>query len=228
MTFLQLVQKLRQECGVSGTGPVTTVNQIGEYKRLVDWIVDAWLEIQGLHPDWKFLRTSTSWTTTLGQYAYTPVQCGIPADTFGSWVRHEMRQYNTAAGLRSELPVYHMAYDRWRRQYNLGGLRDQLGPPREYAVAPDQSLVLGPAPLAGYTMTGDYYRAPVTLSLNADIPALPPGFNHMIIVYAAKMKYGAHEAAPEVYAEGERAYLPLLSRLEVGQLEEIGISGALC
>lgn len=228
MTFLQLVQKLRQECGVSGTGPVTTIAQVGEYKLLVDWIVDAWLEIQGLHPDWKFLRTSTSWTTIADQYAYTPLQCGIAADTFGSWVRHEMRQYNTAAGLLSEMPVYHMAYDRWRRTYNLGGLRSQRSMPLNYAVAPDQSLVLGPTPTAGYTMTGDYYRAPVTFAANGDIPALPPGFNHMIIVYAAKMKYAAHESAPEVYAEAERLYLPLLSRLEVGQLEEIGISGALC
>ncbi|MBF0260291.1 MAG: hypothetical protein HQL97_00465 [Magnetococcales bacterium] len=228
MTFLQLVQRLRQECGVSGTGPVTTIAQVGEYKRLVDWIVEAWLEIQGLRPDWKFLRTSTSWATIADQYAYTPLQCGIAADTFGAWVRHEMRQYNTAAGLRSEMPVYYMPYDRWRRQYNLGGLRDHAGPPREFAVAPDQSLVLGPKPPVGYTMTGDYYKAPVTLTLNADVPALPPGFSHMIIVYAAMMKYAAYESSAEVYAEGERGYTPLLCRLEVGQLEEITLQGTLC
>lgn len=228
MTFLQLAQKLRQECGVSGNGPVTVVGQVGEYKRLVDWIADAWEEIQGLHPDWKFLRTSTSWTTTLDQYAYTPLQCGIAAGTFGSWVRHEMRQYSTAVGLASEMPVGYMPYEQWRRQYNLGALRNQRSMPMRYAVAPDQSLVLGPTPLAGYTVTGDYYRAPIILSANADVPALPPGFSHMLIVYAAMMKYAAYESSAEVYAEGERGYTPLLCRLEVGQLEEITLQGTLC
>lgn len=207
---------------------MTVVAQVGEYKRLVDWVADAWDDIQGLHPDWKFLRLSTSWTTTLGQYAYTPTQCNIPVDTFGCWVRHEMRQYSTAVGLASEMPVHYMTYERWRRQYNIGALRDQRTMPMNFAVAPDQSVVLGPTPLAGYTLTGDYYRSPIILAANGDIPALPPGFSHLIIVHAAKMKYAAYEAAPEVYAEAERAYNSLLCRLEVGQLNEITMQGALC
>ena len=36
LSFLQMVQRLRQEAGVSGNGPVTVASQSGEYKRLVE------------------------------------------------------------------------------------------------------------------------------------------------------------------------------------------------
>lgn len=228
MTFLQLAQRLRQECGVSGTGPSTVLAQTGEYRRLVDWIATAWFEIQSLHQDWKFLRLSTSWTTTLGQYSYTPVQCGITADTFGRWILEEFRQYHTATGTQSEMPVYHIPYPTWRQRYNIGALRDQRTQPMEFAVAPSDAIVLGPPPLAGYTVTGDYYRSPILLAADLDVPALPAKHDHMIIVYKAMMSYGAHESDPSVYANGERSYNRLFCRLELDQLPPISMGGALC
>jgi len=35
MNFLQLAQRVRQEAGISGDGPVSVVNQTGEMKRVV-------------------------------------------------------------------------------------------------------------------------------------------------------------------------------------------------
>lgn len=228
MTYLQLAQRLRQECGVTGTGPSAVTSQTGEYRRLVDWIATSWFEIQSLHQDWKFLRLSASWTTILGQYSYTPVQCGITADTFGKWIEEEARQYLTATGTASEMPVWPISYALWRQRYNLGAMRDQRAQPMEFAIAPNDSIVLGPPPLAGYTVTCDYYRSPILLAADADVPALPAKHDPLIIVYCAMMKYGAHESDPSVYANGERNYNRMLSRLELDQLPGISLGGALC
>ena len=66
MTFLQLVQRTRRECGIAGSGPTTTVNQSGEMARLVDWVQQSWVEIQEEQPDWDFLRNQVSFLTQHG------------------------------------------------------------------------------------------------------------------------------------------------------------------
>ena len=55
-TYLQLCQKLRQECEVGGTGPSAVTGQTGELARLVTWIADAYTELQQEY-DWLWLRS---------------------------------------------------------------------------------------------------------------------------------------------------------------------------
>src|SRR5574340_10265 len=214
MTFLQLAQRLRQECGVSGVGPTAVTGQTGEMKRLVDWIASAWTEIQELHPDWKFLRLTASWAAVDGQLEYTTAQCGVTAGTFGSWIRDSFRTYVTATGTSSEMFLFWMPYTVWRNTWKFGANRSVKSRPAQFTITPDDSIGLGPAAASGYTMSGDYYRSSVTLAADSDVPALPTKHSPMIIVYLAMMKYGAHESAPEVYATGEKEYKRLLARLE--------------
>ena len=58
MNFLQLVNQLRVECGVSGPPLTTVAGQIAgsENARMVSWIQQAWIDIQTSKEDWLFLR----------------------------------------------------------------------------------------------------------------------------------------------------------------------------
>lgn len=90
-TFLGLVQRLRQESGASGTGPVSTIGQTGELNRMVNWINDAWMDIQSLHQNWQFLRSTCSFPTVNAQAIYSPVQCN--ASDLGMWDLETFRNY---------------------------------------------------------------------------------------------------------------------------------------
>lgn len=80
--FLQLCQKLRQEAGIAGNGPLTTVGQSGELGRLVDWIQQGYNDIQEKHEDWDFLRYDFSLPLTIGQSIYPRNINGTnPSDT---------------------------------------------------------------------------------------------------------------------------------------------------
>lgn len=224
MNFLELCQRTERECGVASQ-LTTTINQSGNHKLIVDWVNDAWNDIQTIHQDWEWLRQSTSFVTVDGQAAYTPIQCGI-ASGFGLWARDTFRCYNTVAGINSEIPMHYVSYEYWRDTYQLGAQRDMRGQPVCISITPSKSIALGSTPSAGYTITGDYYKAPVVLAADADIPEMPSQF-HMAIVWKACMSYGAFEAAPEVFQRGEVEFGKLKRRLERDRMPEMQFAGAL-
>ena len=72
-TFLELVNDLRRECSVAGTGLSSVVDQTGESQRLVRWINQAHEEIQGKYFDWRFLRGISTFDTVAGvDVVYAP------------------------------------------------------------------------------------------------------------------------------------------------------------
>ena len=82
------------------------------------------------------------------------------------------------------------------------------------------------AEVAGYTITGDYFKVASELAATTDIPALPTQF-HMAIVYRAILKYAGFEAAPEAKQEAKENYGPLIAALSADQLPEMMLAGAL-
>ncbi len=219
--FLALAQRVRQDSGVSGTGPTTVLSQVGELKRIVDWTADAWVFIQQLHQDWKFLRLAASWDSVDGQATYTPAECGIAAGTFSKWVPWQemtFRTYLTATGTNGEIHLNYIPYPVWLNTWQYNANRNVKSQPVEYTILPDKSIGFGPKPPAGYTFTAHYYRSPILLAADADIPALPDNHSSYLIVARALMSYGAIESAPEVYALGKGTYDSLIRALERDQL----------
>ena len=107
MNFLSLCQRGLSECGEQGS-MTTTSGAIGSHARIVNWIGDAWNEIQTAHDDWDWLRSSSilgggiSFTTTSGLATY-PLgtgagTVGVLADNFGKWDRETFRCFTTTAG----------------------------------------------------------------------------------------------------------------------------------
>ena len=227
MNYLQLCQRTARECGVSGSGPASVLNQVGELSRIVAWVATAHMDIETAHTDWGWMKRDVSFITVAGQAEYAAEggagTCGITAGTFGVWsgTKYRFRNYNTVDGNIGEIEMGWVTYDVWRDIYSYGATRYVQTRPMDVAFAPDQTtLCLGPYPAVGYTVTGQYYRAPLALAADADTPEYPVQF-HMMVVYKAMMYYGMYEAAPEVYNRGEMEFAKMMARLDAMRLPEM-------
>ena len=226
-TFLELTQRLFQECQLPGTGPATVVGATGQTFDLFAWVSQACKEIDELHEDWAYLLThpGVSFTTVAGQQLYTPTQAGVTVGDVGQWCRETFRNYLTSSGYPSEIEMTWMPYDDWLRTEKMGVLRTTQVRPMVFTITPNKSIGLQ-CPLTGYTVIGDYYRIPSVLEDDSDEPLIPQRYR-MAIVYRAMMAYGAEENAPEVYNEGEKNYKLQLAAMSRTQLPSISAMGAL-
>ncbi len=213
MTYLQLVQRLAQECGAAGA-PVTVVGQTGEYKRLVDWTKTAWDAIQSKFHDWDWLRASFSFTTVANQSDYTSTEAGI-ASRFGRWDLDYIKIYRTSEGVATEQKLDKIDYLEYRDYYTTGTVDASM--PIRCCALPNQKLALGPKPEStGYTVRGDYFKSPQALAVDADTPELPEQF-HEAIVWRAMMLYARYEGAPEIYQDAAINFSQRMAELTMDQ-----------
>lgn len=236
MNLLSLVQRLGTECGVSGA-ITTTDGLIGSQARLLNWIGTAWTELQTDHSDWDWMRSSNllgagaSFTTVGGQSSYPlgtgASTCGIDPTLFGKWDRETFRNYTTSVGFTNEMFLDYIPYDTYRDSYMLGAMRNVQTRPVAFAIGPDKSICLGPPPNDQYTITGDYFVAPVAMVNDTDVPIGLPLQWHMDIVYRAMMSYAGYESAPEVFQRGATQHALLLAQMEVGYTPEMTFGGSL-
>lgn len=230
MQYIELAQRLRRKCRVSGSGPNAITGQTEEYARLLDWVNEAWMLIQRKHEqDWNFLRANCQANTINGQANYGAVEFGLP-DLGRFALNYEtgdsFRVYNTAQGTASETFMEAIDYDDWRDRFLIGSLRNSYMQPDSVAIGPDGTLFCGPIPSAGWTIIGEYYRVPSEMSTSSSTPSLPAQY-HMAIVYRAMMLYGASEAAAEVYTDGQNAFDQIMREIERTQLPRIRLGGSL-
>ncbi len=224
MSLLQLMQRLHREARISGAAPSTIASPNAETARLLDWINDAWRDIQMLRENWQWMRATCSFPTVLGKATYSAADIGL-AD-WGNWTLDTWRSYNTEAGIRGECFMVPREYENWRDIWQFGANRQSFSQPIEFTVTPDKSIGLGPVPLAGYTITGDYFRAPSLLAVETDVPTLPARF-HMAIIWRALVHYGFSEAAPEVLGRAEKELNRLMRMLTTNQQPMLMLGGAL-
>ena len=207
MNFLQIAQLVRQECGIGGSGtPASVVDQTGEMKRVIDWVIQADLYVQALNQDWKFLWKEFSIPTVIGQAAYSKPSDFDEWDKMSFWL-----DYTTD----DNTPLNYVDYLEWRQRLRAGVKENE--PPTRIVIKPDDSLVLDSPPDKIYTLTADYYRKPIALAANDDEPPYPSRY-HRIIVARAKRMYAVYEDAPEILTDAEDEYKNLLMRLESSQI----------
>lgn len=215
MTFLEIVQRLQLEAAVSGTIS-TLANATGETLRLKTWAQQGYQDLQNARFNWEYLRSSqllgqgVSFTTVAGQGVYDlgtgAGTVGVAANGFGSWVKYSFRDQTTTSGVQDQYMLAHIEYDAWRDAYAFGALLTVQTRPVAIAVGPNNSLCLGPFPTAAYTITGDYYLAPMTLTNDADEPTNIPEQFQISIVWKALWYYGMYESAPEVVGRATQSY----------------------
>lgn len=225
MNYLELVRKLRQECGIPGA--ITTVqNQTGEAKRCADWVKDAWLEIQGRSDVWDFLRAEFTMPIPGGTGEILPAAATFtPTGTWKSWHKETFRLYRTALGIADEQYFVEWDYQVFRNTYRYN--QQTPGRPAVFAErARDSAIMLGPVPDEACTLVGEAQLAPIELTADTDTPAIDAGL-HLVIVYKAMEYYALYEGASEVLARSERGMSRLMPQLERKYLPEITLGDPL-
>ena len=220
MNYLDLINSARTECGSAGAPITGLTGWNAETTRIAKWINDSWVEVQSAKEDWEFMRSPFQFSLTAQKQSYTPTEAGV-VSTFKNWKRDSFRASSPGANYADEQPMNFMEYTTFRNLYQYANMRTTYARPVVVSIAPPgKSLAFGSIPDQAYVITGEMYTKPTKLVTATDEPIIPDDF-HMLIVYKAMMKYGAFEAAPEVYARGEKSAKYLMQRLEIDQLPTI-------
>lgn len=221
MTFLELVQRLSSEAGISGTGPSAVTGQTGLNLRLVNWTISAWNDIQQRRNDWLWMRGDFSFPTVAAQAEYTSTEAGI-TERFRSWDLQSVKVYRSS--ISDETKLDYLPYEMWRDIYLVG--QRTPGRPVNVTQTPDKKLGLGHFPDAVYTITGKYRKSPQVLAADADEPEFDVEY-HDSIWYRALMKYARFYAAAEIYDDAKTEYLNIMTKLENEQAPEFYLGGTL-
>lgn len=206
MNYLQLCQKLRQEVGGSGNGPSTVLSQTGENRLYVDWINDAWIEIQNKREKWRFMWKQGSITLQPNTQVYS-----MPVD---------FKEFDDGSIFIDDRRVVPLHYDELRNR----SLQPNQMSPRFFSLLPNGQLKIDTLPDQAYEMRFDYFQKAQSLSANTDIPSIPSEY-HMLIVYLAMKAYGGYENAMEVYQRADTQYDEMLMSVERTELPELILAG---
>ena len=218
MTFLQLCQRLRQEVAATGVGPVTVLNQTGEYKRIVDWLAEADEDIQREHDEWRFMVGTFQINTTVGVGSYSAADCVTPITDLRKWKERRIKCYLLAAGVTDEQLIPYIDYDEWYRRFGTGPQSNSR--PMFWTYGNDMELLIGPPPADVYRISGEYQKVVSTLVDDDDVPNYPAEFQ-MLAVHLARVKYGTYTGASEQIQEGDRLYRKMLSQMRRTQMPRL-------
>jgi hypothetical protein len=211
MTFLEICQRLRLEAGISGSGPITVINQVGELEKVVKWVLSAYESVQNKYATWKFLQTSFSFPTIIDTQAYTPASVSL--DELATWKFDKENDLTIYSSVSDEQYLTYVPWDDFQGAYMFGSARTESERPSVVTIKPDNSMLLWPIPNEIYTVTGEYFKKAQAMTENTDTPIIPSQ-HHMIIVWRALMYYGAFAAATEKYAHGQNEHRKILRKME--------------
>ena len=213
MNFLQLCQTVREKCGAAGTGPSTVVAQSGESLRIVNWVNEAWLDVQNRH-NWDFMRADFSFDTVAGRQDYKPADSspGPALADHKIWWPKTFRCYLKSAGVATIQYLPDEEYQWFRDVYQFNPLaqgRPTCWAPRKA----DRAILLGLIPDDVYTITGQYQKVGAKMTVaDASTPTGLPEELMYLIVFRAMQKYATYEAAMEVMAEATKEFKVLLGQ----------------
>ena len=198
MTYLELVNDFLIETGMED--PIATVTgQIDDGGQAVQWVRDAWTEIQR-GEKWAFRWAEGSFDTVPGQKLYSPANAG---DTF-----------DRTAFFNQSTKIPMLIGDYSELKY-----RDDEGEPTMVSIRPDRKLSLYYVPNDVYTIDYAYWAAPTALLDDGDIPSIDPSY-HKAIVWKAITNY-AREQGKEwngLYVAANREYNSIYSDMLIEHL----------
>jgi hypothetical protein len=229
MTYLELVQMTVQQSGtIQGVKPPTVAGQVDRLKQFVDFVREAYLDIQNSHRMWRWLLSRFIGQTVVGQRfylgtAFTDERDTVPVTRFSQWgFKGDMSDaglssYTASIGPADEGPLRFLDIDRF---YETQGRGVQTpGKPQFYTVDNQNRLVLSPIPDAVYTLRGKYRKSAQVLTADSDVPEMPVDF-HTLIKDAALCYVEAFDEGPRIPVYRLRM-LPNWSMLEANQLPQV-------
>lgn len=217
MNFLEIAKRVTKECGISGDGPNSVAAQSGMNAKVVNWVRDAFNEIQGSNEEWDFDWAMTTQVLVAGKERYDPIgDWGLEHKSF---VKRGTYVYRTVDGPHAK---HWPEFIGWQDFRELR-LPDVRGIPVYASVAPDGSLYLYPIPDDGITAVVEYFREPQVLADNLDVPRLPVRY-HMAIVWRAVMFFCASEENPALMQSATQNFRNIMRRLSVLELPDMDMA----
>lgn len=198
MNRLALVNRLIAESGSSGLALGSTLNQKGDALNFVNWIDDAWLEIQGLL-NWPSLWEDASVTIAAG------------ASTAAGTLAH--KRYQQDSGRVGGGFITFLPWDRFRVRYPTVTPGASI---TAWTVRPDRSIAVNAQVTEDTVLQVERYRMPGRFAADDDEPLLFSE-HHMMIVWRALMLYGGFDEAGVAYKRGAAEYAQM-KRLAAGDL----------
>ena len=175
-TYLEICQQVHRIVGMGsrgntakpGTVPTSVSGQVDELAEIVEWVKQAWIEIQN-ECKWR-------WMVKSGTLIFASVSTVNPRasqiTTYADWVpfvEQDMFRSNryalcylTASGSTAEQKLYFEEYADFR------GFRDRgtvaTGHPQYFTIDNDREWIVYPTPDASYTVRLDYRVEPKVLT----------------------------------------------------------------
>lgn len=229
-TYLELVNRLASESGVSGAASSvsTVIGQTGMALRFVNWVRDAHTELQNRHNgSWKWLRSTWTMPTVIGTDTYSygdALDANITPNAtitrFKNWITHDsegacnIKRYLTSGGVSGESWMSFVPWDYFRGIYKIGTQNN--GQIIHVTIDPLDRIVVGPKPDAVYTVSGEYQKSALIFAADGDTPEFPEDF-HDVIWNMALVKYGLFTGAIECVTRGTNVGNKLMNQLEGNQ-----------
>ena len=214
MTFLQLYQRTHQESGTSGAQPSAVTGQTGKLLRIVNWVAQAWQDIQNERPNWDFNWAEFTFDTIADQRDYLASAVTPTAITdLKSWDTESFLIYLDATGASDQNELEYMRWGEWRTGYRSQMTARPTERPQLFTIMPNNKIRFEPMPDAVYNIAGEYAKTNQVLTADADVPRLHEDF-HMLIVWKALQYYGFYEDAPDVLDEAETNFENMMVQLE--------------
>lgn len=217
MNYLELFKETARKCGVAI--PTTTVSQTGENLRLLGYVDQAWLFVQGEHNNWNFMwaRAEESLVADTQDYAPRSAPWSI---TDLSYINPDtMALYDASEA--DETRIGYRPYMQYKRYYDIG--THTAAQPTIFTILPDRQVRFYPTPDDTYTVQFDYYKRPTSLSGDSTEPEIPNVDLHWIIVERAKMLYMEYEEAVGPAKISALEYMGLLRQLRREELPLVDI-----
>ncbi len=219
MNFIQLVIRFHEEAGIAGAGPTSTVNQLGQHKKSINWVQQAWVDIQNKRPNWEFMREEFTFDTIAGQRDYKADDVSIT--DLRLWDLESFLLYDKSIGETDQKKIINISYSYWRNVYRAQMNIRPLDRTQYLTVLPTNVIRFEPNPDIVYTIDGEYKRSSQFFIADADVPTNLPDAFHMVIVWQALKNYASSENAAEVMDQAETNFDILMNRLEIEQLPQM-------
>lgn len=219
MTYLQLFQRAHQESGIAGAQPSAVTGQTGKLLKLVNWVADAWTQIQLERDNWLFMWKEFTFDTIADTRDYLAADYGIT--DLHKWDVNSLLIFKTSLDTTDQNFLFYEPYRDWRRNNRQGMTARPTDRPQKFTILPNNKLRFEPMSDVAYTIEGEYKRVAQLFTADADVPTNLPDDFHMIIVWQALKFYGFYEDAPDVLDMAETFYDNLLVRLEEDQLPDM-------
>lgn len=195
MSRLELVQRVFLEAGLAGSGPTSTVDQVGEAAQIVGYVDEAWLDIQQARK-WRWMWELVDITIEAGQSSATD---DVPAD-----------RYIHDSAYIGMVDLAYVPWEVWRMVYpTITG----TGQPSEWTIRPDNAFLVNSTVSEDTTISIERYENPTVMTADDDEPVGLKGEHHMVIVWRAVMLYAGFDEADKLYKHAAMEYAKKLAVL---------------